>query len=144
LEDIFVLQDEIAMKIITELQVELTDGERTRMATPCSENLKAYLNYLNASAHYNRMNKQDIEIAQRLAEKAVAIDPGYACAYSLLGAVHIEKLRLGSAKSPKESMATAYKMINKAITLNPFLAGPRGILSLMYRTMGQHEKALPP
>jgi adenylate cyclase len=142
LEDIFVLQDEITMKIITELQVLLTDGERTRIGTPCSGNLKAYLKYLQASDYYRHLNKQNIDIAQRLGEEAVALDPEYACAYSLLGAVHIEKLRQGLTTSPEESMATAYKMTSKAISLNPSLPGPRAILSLMYRTMGQLEKAI--
>ena len=33
-------------------------------------------------------------------------------------------------------------MTSKAISLNPSLPGPRAILSLMYRTMGQLEKAI--
>ena len=33
LKDIFSLQDEITMKVITELQVELTEGEKVRIWT---------------------------------------------------------------------------------------------------------------
>jgi adenylate cyclase len=40
LEDLFALQDEIALKIITSLRVKLTEGEMERIAG--TDNLRAY------------------------------------------------------------------------------------------------------
>jgi adenylate cyclase len=142
LEDIFVLQDEITMKIITELQVELTGTEGARGRAPCSENLKAYLKYLKALGHFNRFNREDNAAARRLAEEAIALDPEYACAYSLLGGTYYADVWLGATKSPKHSLVKAKEMIDKAIALNPSLAGPHGMLARMFVMARQQKKAI--
>jgi adenylate cyclase len=142
LEDIFVLQDEITMKIITELQVELTGREGTRLRAPCSENLKAYLKYLEALGHFNRFTREDIGVARRLAEKAIALDPGYSCAYSFLGATYYMDVMLGASTSPKHSLAKAKEMVDKAIALNSSLAGPHAMLSRILILVRQYDKAI--
>jgi adenylate cyclase len=142
LGDIFVLQDEIAMKIITELRVELTGIEGTRLAAPCSENLKAYLKYLEAVGHANSFAKEDIDAARRLAEEAIALDPGYACAYSLLGTTYYIDVLLGASTSPKDSIVKAKEMIDKAIALNPSLAGPHAMLARVLILARQYDKAI--
>ncbi len=142
LEEIFVLQDEITMHIITELRVKLAGGEQARLDLPCTMNLQAYLKYLEATHHFFRRTAEDNLVARRLAEEAIALDPGYACAFSLLGATHLVDVWLGSTKSPGESIAKARENIDKAIGLNPSLAGPRAMLGLIYRTIGQLDRAL--
>jgi adenylate cyclase len=142
LGDIFVLQDEIAMKIVTELRVELTGMEETRLAEPCSENLKAYLKYLEAIGHAYRLTKEDIDAARRLAEEAIALDAGYACAYSFLGVTYYIDVMLGASMSPKDSIAKAKEMIDKAIALNPSLAGPHAMLSSVLKLARQYDKAI--
>ncbi len=141
-EDLFDLQEEISLKIITELRVKLSKKEGTRFAVPCSENLKAYRKYLKAHDHFYRVNRQDNVVAQRLAEEAIALDPGYACAYSLLGGIHRMAVDLGISNSPAQSLATAKELAEKAIDLNPTLAGPHGVLSHVYRSMGQYDKSI--
>jgi len=140
-EDLFDLQEEISLKIITELRVKLTKKEGTRFAVPCSENLKAYRKYMQALDHFYRANSQDVVIAQGLAEQAIELDPGYACAYSLLGAIHRMALILGLSKSPMQTLIKAQKYVEKAIDLNPTLSGPHGVLSLIYQSMGQYDKS---
>jgi TolB-like protein/Flp pilus assembly protein TadD len=142
LEDIFVLQDEITMKIITELQVELTGREGARLRAPCSENLKAYLKYLEALGHFNRYNREDIDVARRLTEEAIVLDSEYACAYSLLAGTYLADVILGASTSPKDSLAKGKKMVDKAIDLNPSLAGPHAVLSWILLKARQHEKAI--
>ena len=48
LKDIFALQDEITMKIITALQVKLTQGEQAAMIGKGTKNLEAFIKYLQA------------------------------------------------------------------------------------------------
>src|SRR5208337_3385657 len=43
LKDIFALQDEITMKILTELRVKITEGETVRLQAKGTSNLEAYL-----------------------------------------------------------------------------------------------------
>ena len=79
------------MKILEELQVKLIGREETRLRAPCSKNLKAYLKYLKAIGHWSRFTREDNDAAMRLAKEAITLDPGYACAYSLLeiGRAHV-------------------------------------------------------
>ncbi len=142
IKDLFAVQEEITVKVITELREKITGSAQIRFAEPCSVNLEAYLKYLKANKHFFRLNKEDNAMARRLAEEAIALDPEYACAYSLLGGIHRMDVGLGSTSSPKRSLATAKEMVDKAIDLNPSLAGPHGVLSHIYRTMGQYEKAI--
>jgi adenylate cyclase len=48
LKDIFALQDEITMKIMTALQVKLTEGQTARLTARGTKNLEAYLKCLEA------------------------------------------------------------------------------------------------
>jgi len=48
LKDIFAVQDEITKNIITAMQVKLTEGEQARAASKGTDNLKAYLMFLQA------------------------------------------------------------------------------------------------
>ncbi|MGD9081221.1 MAG: tetratricopeptide repeat protein [Desulfobacterales bacterium] len=142
IEDLFAVQEEITVKVITELREKITGSAQIRFAEPCSENLEAYLKYLQANELTQRFNTTDNAKAKRLAEEAVALDPEYACAYSLLGMIHRMDVFLGSTSSPARSLATAREMVDKAMEINPSLAGPHGILSLIYLTMDQYEKAI--
>ncbi|MFO7802344.1 MAG: tetratricopeptide repeat protein, partial [Desulfovermiculus sp.] len=67
LKDIFEVQDEITMRIITALQVKLTEGEQARISGNATDNLEAYLKELQAREHFFRMNKQGSMRARELA-----------------------------------------------------------------------------
>jgi len=141
LEDIFDLEDEITMKIITEIRVKLgTPGARGD--PPCTTNLKAYLKYLEALRHFQLFNKEDNLAAQRLAEEAVELEPKYSCAYSLLGTTYAMEVWFGSSASPKQSIKKAKENIDKAIALNPSRSGPHSMMALVLRTIGQYDKAV--
>ena len=142
IEDLFVVQEDIALKVITELQVKLIGREEVRLRAPCSENLKAYLSYLKAQDHFFRFSREDNNAARRLLEKAIDLDPVYACAYSMLGGTYRLDVYLGATESPKQSFGTAKKMFEKSIDLNPSLAGPHALLASIYCHMGQYEQAI--
>jgi adenylate cyclase len=88
LKDLFSFQDEISMKLITSLQVELTDGLNARMAAKGTTNMEAYLKRLQAGAHYRRMTKEDELLARQMAKEVIALDPKYPQAYLILAWTH--------------------------------------------------------
>jgi len=57
IDDIFAVQDEITKKIITAMQVKLTEGEQVRTAAKGTNNLEAYLKCLQANEYWNRLNE---------------------------------------------------------------------------------------
>ena len=117
LKDIFAVQDEITKKIITAMQVKLTEGEQVQAAAKGTNNLEAYLKCLQANEYLNRGNIQRNALAKQLAEEAIALDPEYAWAYYVLSRTHQIDLWHGTTKSPKESLAKAMELLQKAQTI---------------------------
>ena len=118
LKDIFVLQDEITKEVITALQVKLTDGEQARIRAKGTDNLKAYLNVLEARELYNHWNIEDNHKARQLLKEALELDPNYALTYFGLATTHIMDVYLGSTKSKKDSVAKATELSKKVLSLD--------------------------
>jgi len=141
LKDIFALQDDITKKIITALQVKLTEGEQARTASKGTDNLDAYLKYLQSMEYMRKFNRESNALAKQLAEEAVALDPKYPPAYRALSAAHLMDVWLRTSKSPKESLAKAMELIQKAIALDDTYAEAYSALGFLYSTMGRkHDK----
>jgi TolB-like protein/cytochrome c-type biogenesis protein CcmH/NrfG len=132
LKDIFALQDDITMKIITALEVKLTEGEKARLASKGTENLQAYLKYLQASGPFYTFTKEGNAQARRLLEEAIALDPEFPAAYLLLGNTQFMDVPFGASKNPRESIKRAFESINKAIALDEDFAGAHAVLGGMY------------
>jgi adenylate cyclase len=143
LKDIFAVQDEITKKIITAMQVKLTEGEQVRAAAKGTNNLEAYLKYLQANEYLNRVNIQRNALAKQLAKEAIALDPAYAWAYFVLARTHQLDMWHGTTKSPKASLAKAMELLQKAIVLDDTFSEAYGWLGFLYSISKQHDKAVP-
>ena len=142
LKDIFAVQDDITQKILTALQVELTRGEQARAFAIGTDNLEAYLKYLQAHEKWIQMNKESNALARQLAEESIALDPDYAVPYLTLAATHILDVMLGSSKSPKDSIKQAMELNKKAMALDDSLANAYSQLGLLYTMTRQHDKGV--
>jgi TolB-like protein/Tfp pilus assembly protein PilF len=142
LEDIFELQDEITLKVITELQVKLTDGEYARTFVKGTKNLEAYLKFLEGRRHFYQLNKDSNFLAQQTAKEIVSLDPKFPRAYMLLGWTHLMDVLFGASNSPKESLAQAEGLALKALELDDTLARPHALLGYMYMMKKEWDKAL--
>ncbi len=142
LKGIFAVQDEITKKIITAMQVKLTEGEQVQAAARGTNSLEAYLKYLQANELINRVNPESNALGKQLAEESIALDPEYAWTYYALGRAHIQDVWLGTSKSPKDSIAKAIELLQKAIILDDSHAEAHGLLGFLYSMTGQHDKAL--
>jgi adenylate cyclase len=142
LEDIFAVQDDITQKILSALQVELTHGEQARLWARGTENLQAYLKFLQSHEKWLQMNKESNALARQLSEEAIAFDPEYSVAYTSLAATHILDVFLGSSKSPNDSMKQAIALNKKALALDDSLANAHSQLGILYAMTRQHEKAV--
>jgi TolB-like protein/class 3 adenylate cyclase len=132
LDDIFALQDEITKKIITAMQVKLTEGEQVRAAAKGTDSLEAYLKYLQASELIFRLNPESNALGRQLTEEAIALDPDYAWAYFLLARTHLVDMWLGTTKSPKQSFGKAMGLLQKAIALDDSYAEAHADLGYLY------------
>ena len=142
LSDIFAVQDEITKKIITAMQVKLTEGEQVRTAAKGTNNLEAYLKCMQANEYWNRLNIESNALAKQLTEEAIALDPEYAWAYHNLARTHMLDVWLGTSKSPKQSITKAMELLQKAIALDETFAEAHGHLGWLFSMTKQHDKAL--
>jgi len=142
LKDIFAIQDEITKKIITALQVELTQGEQARVYERGTRNIEAYLKALQAAEVGRRLNPEDNLKSRRIAEEAIALDPNYASAYRELGATYLREVWLRTAKSPKESLQRAAELARKALILDESLPPAHTVLGQVYLLSRQFDKAI--
>jgi len=142
LDDIFAVQDEITIRIITAMQVKLTEGEQARAIAKGTNNLEAYLKSLEANELVSRINPDSNALGKQLAEEAVALDPEYSWAYYVLGRSHMIDVWVKTSKSPKESLGKAMGLWKKAIALDGTNADAHGNLAFLYSMTGQHDKAL--
>ena len=142
LKDIFAVQDEITMKIITAMQVKLTEGEQARVVGKGTDNIEAYAKLIEARGHIIRLNKYDNILARQKAEEAIALDSDYAVAYAILSTTHWLDVMLGSSKSPRQSMGQAMELAQKAIALDDSVAMAHSSLGLIYTLRGQYEKGI--
>ncbi len=142
LKDIFAVQDEITKTIITAMQVKLTEGEQAQAAARGTKNLDAYLKFLQARELVDRHNPESNALAKQLAEEAIALDPMYAWAYTVLAQTHFTDYWMGTSKSPKESMERAIELLQKSIILDNADADAHCLLGYTFSMTGQHDKAV--
>jgi adenylate cyclase len=142
LKDIFAIQDEITMRIITSLEVKLTGGGTIRVQASGTNNLEAYLLCLQANDQIIRLNKDGNLLAKQLAEKAIALDPKYPDPYHLLGRASWLEIPLGLTKDPRKSIANAMAYTQKALVLDSSLGPAHSTLGMLYTIMGQHDEGI--
>jgi adenylate cyclase len=141
-KDIFDLQDEITMKILTELRVTIADGEIARMHAKATKNLQAYLKVLEGDGYRNKSNKEANAVAIRLYQEAVELDPNYAMAYVGLARAYGFAVWLGASESPKETLSNAMKSAQQAIELDNSSADAHAALASVFLVMRQYDKAV--
>jgi adenylate cyclase len=82
LEDIFAIQDEITRAIVATLQGRVEAATHDRAKRKPTDNMVAYECVLAAKVLHHRSTRADNEQAQRLLDRALALDPNYAHAHA--------------------------------------------------------------
>ncbi len=145
LKDLFALQDEITTKILTATQVKLTAGDRASMVEKYfrgKQGLDCYLKILEGSKYLQLHTIEDNNMARRIAEEAIAMCPEVPWAYNLLAWVHRQEYRLGSTKSPQETMEKAIELAQKTLAMDDSIAEAHALLSHLYSGKREYDKAI--
>ena len=119
LKDIFEVQDDISRAIADRLKVALKSGEQPSVKAGTS-NLEAYQLYLKGRALLYRRGL-DIRRSAQCFERAVALDPNYALAWSGLADAR-NMLGLYGLERPEATLPRAKEAAERAVALDPILA----------------------
>ncbi|WP_407187069.1 winged helix-turn-helix domain-containing protein [Bradyrhizobium centrosematis] len=95
LVDVFAVQDEITNAIAAAIEPQIHAAESFRAHSKAPASLDAWDLLMRALSHYWRVTRRDHETARTLLERAIAIDPNYGQALSLLAANHMLGVHLG-------------------------------------------------
>ena len=142
LEDIFALQDEITMKIINAMAVNLTAGEQARLWEGGTSNIQAHDKITRGMENFNRFNRHDNAQARLFFKEASILDELSAVIYALIGLTHFFDLFYNWSDSPAESFAEAEKNANKALALNASLDLPHMLLGFVHLIKKKYDKAV--
>jgi adenylate cyclase len=121
LTEIFALQDEITKRIITSLHAKLTMGEDARRFAHSTDNLEAYLKFLEANKLYQRYNKDTNIVAREMFKEAIALDANYVQAYALLAWTHLLDAAYGWTKSRAKSLEAANELAPNSANIHNLL-----------------------
>jgi len=141
-KDIFAVQDEITKKIITSLQVELTEGEQARVYGKRTQNLETYLLFLQGRDQLNRITPDGIFRGRQMIQEVITLDPGYASGYHMLALSYVNEVTLALTKDPRQSIARAVELEQKALALDDSLSHAHGLLGWLYTLQRQHDKGI--
>jgi eukaryotic-like serine/threonine-protein kinase len=82
MDEIFVLQDDIAAEICDQLRLKLSSDQQKRLVRRFTNNTRAYQLYLQGRHHWRTRTPEGTKRAIALFEEAIASDPEYALAWS--------------------------------------------------------------
>jgi TolB-like protein len=120
-EDIFTVQDEIAMAVVDKLKVELLEGEREKLTKRHTHDKKAYQLYLKGRYHLNRRSPRDMVMAVDLFQRAIDKDPDYAPPYVGIADVFNMLAEFGFIP-PQEAYIKSKALLQKALELDDSLS----------------------
>jgi adenylate cyclase len=140
--EIFGLQDEIAMRLMAELQLELTVEEMGRLSAIKTTNIRAYEKYLMGYEYLFRRTEEDSRQAMKLAEEAISLDPQYGAAYQLLARLYFDDYWYYKTAPPQVILDKAEEMIQKSIELAGQDTTSHYLLGILYFLKRQYDAAV--
>jgi adenylate cyclase len=140
LKDLFALQDEIAQKIILELQVKLTEGDQARVSKKTTTNLEAWSCAVRGLTLFKRTSRENTAKAIKLFERAVKLDPNYVWAWVKLAWMHYSESRY--SQSPSESFKKAVQISQKVLALNDSDPDVRALSGIIYLRQKRYKEAI--
>jgi serine/threonine protein kinase/Flp pilus assembly protein TadD len=137
MDDVFAIQEEIALSIAQALRVTLTPQEEKKIARKPTENPQAYDFYLRGR---NYTRQQNFDFALQMFEQAIRLDPQFALAYAgvanICGLIH--EFREQSPKWIEKGLAAC----DRAFALDPQLAEVAAARARVYYAERKYDEAV--
>jgi len=118
LQNVLIMQGEVASAIVREINVTLTPQEKMRLASGRQVDPAAQEAYLKGRYHWHKGSAEETRKAREYFEQAVRVDPQYAASYAALAAYYSVSTDLPA----KEAIPKAKEYALKALELDDGLA----------------------
>ncbi|AJD44328.1 adenylate cyclase 5 (plasmid) [Rhizobium gallicum bv. gallicum R602sp] len=142
LTDIFAVQDDVTQQIVDALAINLTEGDRQRMAPEHTGNVEAYDYFLRGRELWHRLTKETNIAARDLLQRAIELDPNFASAHAFLALTHVLDYLNGWSPSPPSSREQAEELARRAVALDDRDPRAHWALSIVELYSRRHDMAI--
>lgn len=118
LTDIFALQDEVTIAVVSAIQPRLLQTEIAMATRRRPENLTAYDFFLRAMQQYFMSTREGLAETIKLAHRALELDPRFAFVAALAGHCHMLSVVLGYAIDPQFERKEAIRLFRLALSID--------------------------
>ncbi|HKI78583.1 MAG TPA: protein kinase [Ignavibacteriaceae bacterium] len=140
LADVFDIQEKVSKQIVDALMVKLTPTEKIVLSKRSTLNPEAFDCNLRARDFLYRYNKNHLEFAIQLFQKALELDPRYSDAYAGLGQANATFYQLFERNVTLLDKAIEYSL--KAIMYDPTLPEAYAALGYAYYNKEQFDEGI--
>ena len=141
LEDIFAIQDEVTGAIVSTLPGRVEAAKYDRAKRKPTDSMAAYEAVLAAKVLHHRSTSADNAEAQRLLDRAIALDPNYAHAHAWKGCVLGQTYVYGWCTDRDATLHEVQQELDLALTLDDNDADVHRILAALSLVRGNHDRA---
>jgi adenylate cyclase len=145
LTDLFALQDDITMKILTAIRVKLTEGEVSSVYSKYfrgKQGFDCYLKLMEAAKHSDRNTIEDNNVARRLTEEAISMCPENPVGYAQLSRVYMQDAMFGNTKALRETLEKGEELVKKALAMDDSIPIAHVLLAGFYTMRREYDKAI--
>jgi len=118
LTDVFALQDDVAVAVVSAIQPKLLRTEIAMAARRRPENLTAYDLFLRAIQQFYLTTPEGVAETLRLAHRALELDPRFGYVAALAGQCHMRNVLWGYAVDPQFERKEAVRLLHLALSLD--------------------------
>ncbi|MDP2886256.1 MAG: protein kinase [Ignavibacteria bacterium] len=141
LDDIFVVQTEIATKVVKALNIVLSESEKRVIEASPTKNLEAYEAYVRGLSFTRREERPNVKMAIEMFHRAVQLDSTFALAYARLSYSHLSYYWFGYDRS-EERLSAGKKALERAFALQGDLPEAYIVLGYYYYWRYHYDQAL--
>jgi serine/threonine-protein kinase len=143
LDDAFAIQSDVAQQVVAAVGAALGESEHQALAEAPTADPEAYRLYLQGRTYYRRpgYRREDYEAAQRVYERALALDSTFALAHAGLSKVHGSMWFMRYDPSPAR-LARQREAAGTALRLAPDLPGAHSAMGFVHQIGQDWEAAL--
>jgi adenylate cyclase len=118
LTDVFVLQDEVTVAVVSAIQPKLFQTEIAMATRRRAENLTAYDFFLRAMQQYYLATREGLAEAIRLAHRALELEPRFGLVAALGGVCHMNNVLWGHSADPQFDRTEAVRLLRLALSVD--------------------------
>jgi TolB-like protein/predicted Zn-dependent protease len=142
LNAVFDLQDEITRQVVADLGIQLSPEEQQRIWHRQTDDLEAYQAMLQCRELSLRYTEDDMAEAQKLCEKALALDPDFATAWAALGRTHLYQASYQWVEDTAAARARASEAARKALAADESDPDAFSLLGSIEESQGDPAEAV--